>query len=108
MYIMRCTRTERRKRSIRSFGGFSMAEASIVADRRNPDRLSLLSALGDGDNLLFVLEGKNTLQVYVDGIQREDGSGRSFNVSGRHASSHRPVKIYYHTDHRTGHVTFLS
>lgn len=88
-----------------------MVEASIIADRRNPDRLSLLSALGgQGDEcrLLFILEGKNTLPIALDSIQREDGSGRSFNVNGRHASNHRPVKIYYHTDNRTGHVTFLS
>lgn len=85
-----------------------MTEAGIIADPRNPDRLMLLASFGDGSPIFFVLEGKNTVRVYVQQIQREDGSGYNFNVTGSDVQTHEPVRIYYNTNRREGHITFLS
>lgn len=84
-------------------------EARIIADLRNPGRSELLASLAadmNGSKILFVLEGKNTVHVSVLQIQREDGSGYKFNVTGHDVSTHRPVRIYYNTNRRDGHIIF--
>lgn len=88
-----------------------MTEARIITDPCNPDRLKLLASLAankDGSKILFVLEGKNTVRVYVQQIQREDGSGYNFNVTGHDVSTNEPVQIYYNTNRREGHITFFA
>lgn len=51
-----------------------------------------------------------TGKVYEDfrilSVEREDGSGESFNIRARH-NSHGKVKIYFRTDSREGTIEFL-
>jgi len=50
--------------------------------------------------------GKVYEQFRILSVEREDGSGESFNIRARH-ETHGRVKIYFRTDRREGFIEFL-
>lgn len=79
-----------------------------------PDTLRLASRLFDGNNTdqvpvsFTVTDGKSKWDEHVklDSAEREDGSGKSWNFTGRNLANKSMAKIYYRTDKRTGTMTF--
>ena len=62
----------------------------------------------NGEGTTLILEGCNTVTVHLTQIQREDGSGKSFNFWGFDASTHKQVRGYYNAARGKGHIMFLS
>jgi hypothetical protein len=44
--------------------------------------------------------------IYINQVEREDGSGESWNIDGRNPNG--KVKIYYNTKNRNGIIYFLA
>lgn len=62
----------------------------------------------NGDGITLSLEGHNTVTVNLDQIQREDGSGKSFNFWGYNASTGKKVRGYYNAGRGKGHIVYLA
>jgi len=47
-----------------------------------------------------------TIKIRILTVSREDGSGESWNFEGKISGNDQPVKGYYHTRNRRGHLSF--
>lgn len=89
-----------------------MAEKAVEARIENgPSPQSFVDGLlGMGVNrengITFILEGRNTVTVHLSQIQREDGSGKSFNFWGYNTSTHKQVHGYYNAGRGKGHIVY--
>lgn len=82
-----------------------------------PDRLYLADCLLEGDTQSQVpltlrveeMDGsyKREDHVFLTSIEREDGSGTSFNLKGRTFANNAEVKIYISLRNRNGIMTFV-
>ena len=83
-------------------GGAVMASCKIIG---GPGKFDLMLALfdrsfGRSRTVTITLEGRVVKELYVSGVQIEDGSGESWNIEG-HVDG-RQVTLYYHSVRRTG------
>lgn len=78
-----------------------------------PDIFRLATRLFDGSNqeqqtVTFhsaMAQEKREEQIKLDSAQREDGSGKSWNLTGFNVTRHKQVRIYYNIDTRRGTMT---
>jgi hypothetical protein len=107
-----------------------LASVSLVPDTTNPDKWRLFEALGassgsDSGKVTFAYEAKTeeelrnlqavfasgsvkpkgSFKTQILGIMREDGSGRSWCVTG--SVQGKTVDIYYHSEDKKGHIKFV-
>jgi len=85
-----------------------------------PDLSRIVSRLVDGDNfggsndrqrpvLFKVTDGKQGWEehIFLQSLEREDGSGKNWNMTGRNSANGAQVKIFYTLHNRTGAMEFL-
>lgn len=82
-----------------------------------PDKLKLAFCLLEGDNknqtpVLFKVKEKDNSHewseyVKLNSIEREDGSGYSYNLTGWNTANNCKVKIFISVTRRTGTMTFV-
>ena len=81
-----------------------MATANITS---GPTKQEFLGALGagdfDGTKVTFQTESNGSLTFGIQSIEREDGSGDSFNFQGNNDQGNDKTG-YYNTATKTGHV----
>jgi len=90
--------------------------SSYIKITNGPSKFDVMSSLfgtGSDNNIdlgpVFELEDGTKVKVAINQVQREDGSGESWNIIGyqvgsQHQSLDRYVKIYYSTRSRTGTI----
>lgn len=70
-----------------------------------PEKFDLATALfSQHSNITFTIDGK-PVECMVTGVQREDGSGRSFNITGVIVRSKARFTAWYRTDRKKGTLT---
>lgn len=77
-----------------------------------PSKWDLMQALFEGNSdsqkpVIFTVEGIGNIEVQINDVGREDGSGESWLIKGYErllGSTLRPVKGYFNTRSRKGHI----
>jgi len=91
-----------------------MRTLKIIA---GPDKLALSYSLMEGDNKIqqsvrFLVQEQDKAKtewvefIKLNSVQREDGSGHNFNLTGYNAANHAHVKIFFNINKRAGTMTF--
>ena len=83
-----------------------------------PSKMDLMLALFDDGGvghrrvIIFTIdgrerEGERSIKVVVNAVEREDGSGESWNFKGYFSGSNVPFEGYYSTKRRKGFIKTL-
>ena len=77
-------------------------ELQIQSSRQKHLRFSIMPYVGIGNRKYQELGPQKHMELWLTGIEKEDGSGESWNLSG--TIENNSVKFYYNSKRRTGHI----
>jgi len=87
-------------------GQQSETGVQFVYEKEASKAVSGVSLWQTGSQQTQAKKMKIVKEFHILSVEREDGSGESFNIRARH-ETHGRVKIYFRTDRREGFIEFL-